>query len=341
MSDFPFHSRRHFDALVIDMLSENKQAVHKLIVMKVFLHNFQSCKSLLCSKGSCGPSVIQAQSVVSPWGGTQSGAVRQALYQNDGDALISPVSLVEAPLPAPKPMLISLLEGREEPWIPDVRSPEAVPGDLSPGEVVEGRRRLGLEEPSLSVFCFGHCVLFLDFLFHPAGTRITDILEDLHQSGVAERRLGSVCVEEMRRDVRGGLEQGQGEHTKKPLGKIGRCPLDYNTGQKGPEEPRSKDVCQKKKQNPCTECGNSFEKDSCIVNHQCRRSAVSPYKCSECGKSFKSRSHLTCHQRFHTGERPYKCPSVGRASKADPISTPTSTSTAHTGCRTISRLWEP
>ncbi|XP_042750534.1 zinc finger protein 707-like, partial [Lagopus leucura] len=65
---------------------------------------------------------------------------------------------------ASKPVLISLLEEGEEPWIPDVRSPEAVPGDLSPGEVVEGRRRLGLEEPSLSVFYFGHCVLFLDFL---------------------------------------------------------------------------------------------------------------------------------------------------------------------------------
>ncbi|XP_010726165.2 zinc finger protein 436-like, partial [Meleagris gallopavo] len=177
-------------------------------------------------------------------------------------------------------MLISLLEGREEPWIPDVRSPEAVPGDLSPG------------------------------------TRITDILEDLHQSGVAEWRLGSVCVEEMRRDVRGGLEQGQGEHTKKPLGKIGRCPLDYKTGQKGPEEPRSKDVCQKKKQNPCTECGNSFEKDSCIVNHQCRRSAVSPYKCSECGKSFKKRSQLAYHQRIHTGERPYGCSECGKSFKS-------------------------
>lgn len=82
--------------------------------------------------------------MVSPWGGTQSGDVEQALCQNDGNDLISPVSLTEAPLPAPRPGLIFLLEGGEDPWIPDVRSPEAVPGDLSPGEVLEGRRRLWL-----------------------------------------------------------------------------------------------------------------------------------------------------------------------------------------------------
>ncbi|XP_052561313.1 zinc finger protein 8-like [Tympanuchus pallidicinctus] len=47
-----------------------------------------------------------------------------------------------------------------------------------------------------------------------------------------------------------------------------------------------------------------FEKDSIVVNHQCMRSAMSPYKCSDCGKSFKWRSLLIVHQR----ERPYKCP---------------------------------
>ena len=67
--------------------------------------------------------------------------LEKQLYRNGGNALITSVSLTEAPLPAPKPVVISLLEGGEDPWIPDVCSPEAVPGDLSPGEVVERRRR--------------------------------------------------------------------------------------------------------------------------------------------------------------------------------------------------------
>ena len=93
--------------------------------------------------------------MVSPWGGTQSGDVEQALCQNDGNDLISPVSLTEAPLPAPRPGLISLLEGGEDPWIPDVRSPEAVPGDLSPGEVLEGGK-----EEVVAVRVISVCVLF-------------------------------------------------------------------------------------------------------------------------------------------------------------------------------------
>ncbi|XP_052529661.1 zinc finger protein 34-like [Tympanuchus pallidicinctus] len=185
---------------------------------------------------------------------------------------------------APKPMLIFLLEGGEEPWIPDVRSPEAVPGDLS-----------------------------------PAGTGIADMLEDLQESGVAERRWGGVCVEEIRRDVQGGLEQGQGEQLMEPLGKglgkTGRSPLDFSVGEKEPEEPRSKNVCQQKKQNPCTECGNGFEKDSSIVNHQCMRSAMRPYKCCDCGKSFRWRSLLISHQRIHTVERPYGCSECGKSFK--------------------------
>ncbi|OXB52340.1 hypothetical protein ASZ78_002161, partial [Callipepla squamata] len=56
---------------------------------------------------------------------------QRALYR---DVMLEKYECVAspAPLPAPKPMVISLLEEGEEPWIPDLGSPEAVAGDVSP-----------------------------------------------------------------------------------------------------------------------------------------------------------------------------------------------------------------
>ncbi|OXB79116.1 UNVERIFIED_CONTAM: hypothetical protein H355_005992 [Colinus virginianus] len=88
------------------------------------------------------------------------------------------------PLPAPNPMVISLLEEGEEPWIPDVGSPEAVAGDVS-----------------------------------PAGAGIRNPRKGLQEGGVVNRQCGSIDMEEMRRDVHVDQEQGQGEHNKSQRGK--------------------------------------------------------------------------------------------------------------------------
>jgi len=69
--------------------------------------------------------------------------------------LSSPLSLLEAELPVPKPMVISLLEGGEEPWIPDVHSHEDVAEDFCPGEVVEVKRRLGMAKAIFGWAKFG------------------------------------------------------------------------------------------------------------------------------------------------------------------------------------------
>uniref|UniRef100_A0A803XXE3 KRAB domain-containing protein n=1 Tax=Meleagris gallopavo TaxID=9103 RepID=A0A803XXE3_MELGA len=73
---------------------------------------------------------------------------QRALYR---DVMLETYQCVASLGEAPRPVLISLLEGGEDPWIPDVCSAEAVPGDLSPGEVVEGRRVAGAER-DISVF---------------------------------------------------------------------------------------------------------------------------------------------------------------------------------------------
>jgi len=52
-------------------------------------------------------------------------------------------------------MVISLLEGGEEPWIPDVHSPEDVAEDFCPGEVVEVKRRLGMAKAIFGWAKFG------------------------------------------------------------------------------------------------------------------------------------------------------------------------------------------
>ena len=178
----------------------------------------------------------------------------------------------------------------------------------------EGRGRLGLEESSLSVFYSGHRVLFLGFLCHPGGDEITKPKENLQEVAVVRRQWGNVSVGISRRDVQGGLKQG--EHFKQPLGnypgKRARNPLELSAGQQQPEEARKREVRQKKKHNSSNECAKSAKRYSRLVKNHHVHSGERLYKCSACGKSFKWRAHLTVHQRIHTGERPFKCSECGK-----------------------------
>ncbi|XP_072206475.1 uncharacterized protein [Excalfactoria chinensis] len=184
---------------------------------------------------------------------------------------------------APKPPVISLLEGGKDPWIPDAHGLEDMAGDLSPERGV------------------------------------TTIQEVLQKCDMTERQWGSASVGEIRKDIQGGLEQG--EHLKKqqgnPPGEIVRDPLDSSTCQKQPEDAGSKEMCQEKRQNPSAENEKSLERNSSLVSHHCVYSVKRLYKCSDCTKSFKWKSRLTCHQRIHTEERPFKCPDCPKSFKTN------------------------
>ncbi|XP_046757468.1 zinc finger protein 785 isoform X1 [Gallus gallus] len=65
-------------------------------------------------------------------------AAQQTLYQ---DVTVETYGSVASL--APKPMVISVLEGEEGPSILDVHSLKDTAGDLSPGEVVGERKKLG------------------------------------------------------------------------------------------------------------------------------------------------------------------------------------------------------
>eukprot|EP00076_Gallus_gallus_P011951 XP_015128432.1 KRAB domain-containing protein ZNF747 isoform X2 [Gallus gallus] len=102
-------------------------------------------------------------------------AAQQTLYQ---DVTVETYGSVASL--APKPMVISVLEGEEGPSIPDVHSLKDTAGDLSPG--------------------YG----------------ITNTKERLQEMGVAGRKWNGASVGRIRRGAQRGREQGK--HFRKPQG---------------------------------------------------------------------------------------------------------------------------
>ncbi|POI18505.1 hypothetical protein CIB84_017751, partial [Bambusicola thoracicus] len=122
----------------------------------------------------------------------------------------------------------------------------------------------------------------------PAADEISNIKEDLPESGVAERHWGSASMRENRRNIQGGLEQG--EHFRKPQGnhpgKRVRNPPGCSLDHEQPAGLRSKEECQEKRQDLCDVSGQSLKRYSSDVNHQRVCPGERLYKCSDSGKSF-------------------------------------------------------
>ncbi|XP_052537316.1 zinc finger protein 773-like [Tympanuchus pallidicinctus] len=170
---------------------------------------------------------------------------------------------------ASKPALISLVEGGEDPWLPDVHGLKDMAGDVCPGD------------------------------------GIANVKENLRESGVPAGPWGDLSLGKARRESQGGLEQGK--HLRKPPGKRARESLDCGQGQKQPKELSSREVFQKNGQNPCDGGGKGFKDRSCLAAHQRIHAGDKPFKCHKCDKSFKSSSQLDYHARTHSQDRPYKC----------------------------------
>jgi len=69
---------------------------------------------------------------------------------------------------------------------------------------------------------------------------------------------------------------------------------------------RSKEACQKRRQNPRGKCGGNHKMNSRLFSCRRTQSVRRLYKCSNCTESFKWKSSLTYDEHIHTRERSFK-----------------------------------
>ncbi|XP_075207302.1 uncharacterized protein LOC142312255 isoform X2 [Anomaloglossus baeobatrachus] len=75
---------------------------------------------------------------------------------------------------------------------------------------------------------------------------------------------------------------------------------------------KPKKIHTEEKRFSCSKCGKSFNWKSVLVRHERIHTGEKPHSCSECGKCFRDKSDLIVHQRIHTGEKPFSCSECGK-----------------------------